>query len=153
MPEELVTLWRYRDLPEAFVARSKLDSQEVWCVLVDDNIVRLDWFWSNAVGGVRLQVADDDAEYALSLLAEEIPAGFTADETGEDYQQPECPNCHSRDVGFDSMYKGLALVSLCLFGLPLMSYLLFRALVPPLWIPKKLWKCEDCGNEWSAEYD
>jgi hypothetical protein len=139
MPEQLVTLWRYRDLPEALVARAKLDSQEIWCVLADDNIVRLDWFWSNAVGGMRLQVADEDAEFALSLLAEEIPAGFTAEETGEEYQQPVCPQCHSRDVTFEPVYSGVAL--------------LFLYFSLPVWIPKKSWKCEDCQDRWEAEYD
>jgi hypothetical protein len=147
MPEELVTLWRYRDLPEALVARSKLDSQEVWCVLADDNTVRLDWFWSNAVGGVRLQVADDDAEYAMSLLAEEIPAGFTAEETGEDYQQPECPRCHSRDVTFQSEYRGIALIFLSI------AVVTGWILALPVWIPGKSWQCEDCRNRWKAEYD
>ena len=53
MPE-LVTLWRYRDLPEALVAKSKLDSADLWCFLADVNMVYLDWFMSNAIGGVRL---------------------------------------------------------------------------------------------------
>jgi hypothetical protein len=139
MPEELVTLWRYRDLAEALVARAKLDSDAVWCVLADDNIVRLSWFWSNAMGGVRLQVEDNDAEHAMTLLAEEIPAGFTPEETGEEYHQPECPNCHSRDVTFEPMYKKVALPLLWGLGLP-------------VWIPKKTWKCEDCEHEWKAEY-
>jgi hypothetical protein len=147
MPEELVTLWRYRDLPEALVARAKLDSQEVWCVLADDNIVRLDWFWSNAVGGVRLQVADDDAEYAMALLSEEIPAAFTTEETGEAYTQPECPSCRSRDVTFESGYRKIALlflgVALVATWIPLL----------PVWIPGKSWKCEECGDRWEAEYD
>jgi hypothetical protein len=139
MPEQLVTLWRYRDLPEALVARAKLDSDAVWCVLVDDNIVRLDWFWSNAMGGVRLQVEDNDVEHALALLSEEIPAGFIAEETGEAYKQPECPNCHSRDVSFEPFNKAIALV--------LLQFTL------PVWIPKKSWICEDCRHEWKGEYD
>lgn len=49
---------------------------------------------------VRLQISDTDAEYAMTLLAEEIPACFSANETGEEYRQPECPDCHSRDVTF-----------------------------------------------------
>jgi hypothetical protein len=140
MPEELVTLWRYRDLPEALVARAKLDSDAVRCVLADDNIVRLSWFWSNAIGGVRLQVEDIDVEHATALLAEDIPVGFTAEETGKAYPQPECPQCRSRDVTFEPMYKGLAL-------------LLLNVLSLPVWIPKKSWKCEDCRDRWEAEYD
>jgi hypothetical protein len=131
---ELVTLWRYRDLPEALVAKSKLDSDDVGCALADREIVRVNWFLSNAVGGVKLRVADEDAEHAIALLSEEIPAGFAAEETGEAYQQPECPQCRSRDVRFEYMYKGMALVFLWLMGLP-------------VWIPKGLWHCEDCSHE------
>jgi hypothetical protein len=148
MAEELVTLWRYRDLPEALVARSKLDSDGVWCILADDNIVRLNWFLSNAIGGLRLQVASDDAEHALALLAEEIPAGFTAEETGEAYQQPECPKCHSRDVAFKPVPTG-AILALLWFAPVLAPPFALLALL----LPKKPWQCEDCGNKWRAEYD
>jgi hypothetical protein len=140
MPEELVTLWRYRDLPEALVAKSKLDSDAVGCALADTEIVRLNWYLSNAVGGVRLQVSDEDVEHAMALLSEEIPAGFSAEETGEAYQQPGCPKCHSRDVRFEHMYKGIALVFLWLLALP-------------IWIPKGLWHCEDCSHEWKSDYE
>ena len=40
----------------------------------------MDWFWSNLIGGVKLQVAAQDAEAVLAILGEEIPAGFTAEE-------------------------------------------------------------------------
>jgi len=137
---ELVTLWRYRDLPEALVAKSKLDSDAVTCFLADFEIVRLNWFLSNAVGGVRLQVADEDAEHAWALLSEEITAGFTAEETGEAYHQPVCPNCQSRDVAFDYFHRGLAAAVLWVISLP-------------VWIPKRSWRCEDCGHEWKADYE
>jgi|SRR5215472_7454236 len=140
MAEELVTLCRYRDLPEALVAKSKLESAALWCVLADENIVRLNWFLSNAIGGVRLQVSDEDSEDALALLREEIPASFSAEETGEEYWQPACPTCSSRDVTFEPFSKAVALV-----------FLQFTSL--PVWIPKRVWKCEDCSHEWKAEYD
>lgn len=135
MADQLVTLWRYRDLPEALVARAKLDSQLIWCVLADDNIVRLKWFWSNSVGGIRLQVVDEDAQLAFEVLSEEIPESFTAEEIGEEYRQPECPRCHSRDVSLEPLQRGIALAVLWFINLP-------------LWIPKKSWKCEDCGCQW-----
>jgi len=139
MSDDLVTLWRYRDLPEALIAHAKLDSEGFDCVLVDDNFVRLNWFWSNVIGGVRLMVRDDDIESALAVLGEEIPAEFTADDVGEDYQQPACPNCASRDVDFETSYRGVALAALWLWSVPLP-------------IPKKRWHCEDCGHEWKGEY-
>jgi hypothetical protein len=153
MPEEIVTLWRYRDLPEALVAKSKLDSADVGCFLADENIVRLNWFWSNAVGGVRLQVLDTDSEDAMALLGEEIPASFSAEEIGEEYLQPLCPSCHSRDVSFQPFNKGIALILLSLIGLPILLGISLWFILFPVWIPSELWKCEDCGHDWKAEYD
>jgi hypothetical protein len=140
MSEDIVTLWKYRDLPEALVARSKLESEDLPCFLADENIVRLNWFLSNVVGGLRLQVMSDDAQSAMELLGEEIPVNFTAEEAGEEYRQPECPRCHSRDVSFEPIYKGIALAVLWIMSLP-------------VWLPKSSWKCEDCRHEWKAEYD
>ena len=137
MSDDLITLWRYRDLPEALIAHSKLDAEGFDCFLADDNIVRLNWFISNAVGGVRLRVREDDCASALEVLAQEIPVSFTAEEVGEEYQQPACPKCSSLDVVFETMNRGIALVALWLFSFP----------VP---IPRRSWKCQDCRNRWQA---
>jgi hypothetical protein len=150
MAEELVTLWRYRDLPEALVARAKLDSDGVWCVLADDNMVRLNWYVSNTIGGMRLKVSSDDAEHAMALLGEEIPAGFTADETGEAYQHPECPKCHSRDVTFEPPRSGVILLLLWLLPVLALLYVLVLLLLPRR---KNPWQCEDCGHQWNVDYD
>lgn len=139
MSDDLITLWRYRDLPEALIAHSKLKAEGFDCFLADDNIVRFDWFWSNMVGGVRLRVREDDAESALELLGQQIPERFSAEEVGEEYEQPACPKCGSRDVAFESLYRGVALVALWLWAIPLS-------------LPKCRWHCENCGNEWKGEY-
>jgi predicted RNA-binding Zn-ribbon protein involved in translation (DUF1610 family) len=134
-----ITLWRYRDLSEALIAQSKLAAEGFDCFLADDNVLRLNWFWSNAFGGVRLCMRQDDAEAALAVLAEEIPESFNIEEVGEAYQQPTCPNCGSRDVDFETIHRGVALIALWAFSVPLP-------------IPANNWKCEDCGHEWKGEY-
>lgn len=139
MSDDLITLWRYRDLSEALIARSKLDAEGFDCFLADDNAIRLNWFWSNALGGVRLRVREDEGEAALSVLAQEIPETFTAEEVGEEYQQPACLKCGSMDVDFETMHRGVALLALW-------------ALALPLPIPANSWKCEDCGHRWKGEY-
>lgn len=147
MPDEVVTLWRYRDLPEALMAWSKLQSAGIECSLADKEIVRLDWFWSNMVGDVRLQLNETDAEDALAVLADEIPASFSAKDVGEPYVQPRCPNCQSRDVSFERFDRGLATLFL---GLGLVS----ASPSLPVWIPRfKRWKCEDCLHRWKADYE
>ncbi len=135
MADELVTLCSYRDLPEALLAQGKLQSQGIECFLADENIVRMDWYWSNLIGGIKLQVAAEDKDAAITALEEEIPASFTAEEVGEEYQQPACPKCGSLNIDFETIDKGIALTALYAMALP----------VP---IPKNAWKCEQCGVRW-----
>src|ERR1700685_1863096 len=54
-PRNLVTLRRYRDLSEAIVARTLLESAGIYVFLRDENLVRLDWQGSKLIGGIRLQ--------------------------------------------------------------------------------------------------
>src|SRR5882762_317201 len=93
LSSQLVTLRHFRDIPEAFFAKGKLESSGIECVLADDNLVRMDWLWSNVIGGMRLQVKREDAEEAEVALTEPAPAEFTEDEVGELYVQPHCPRC------------------------------------------------------------
>jgi hypothetical protein len=63
-----IVLRKYRDMPEAFVARSLLEDAGIECFLQDDNVVRMDWFWSDAIGGIKLVVRQKDAEESERLL-------------------------------------------------------------------------------------
>jgi len=137
VPDTVVTLWRYRDLPEALVARAKLEADGIECFLANENVIRLNWFWSNAMGGLKLQLLEENAERAMEILAQEIPASFSAEEIGEEYKQPICPNCGSLDVSFEE-YNKVTLVVLWLLSLP----------VP---IRKNRWQCEDCHVEWKEK--
>src|ERR1700675_4739217 len=51
----LVIVRRFRDLPEALLAKGGLESAGIECYLADDNMVRMGWFFSNFFGGVNLQ--------------------------------------------------------------------------------------------------
>src|SRR5262249_12434036 len=66
----LVIVRRFRDLPPAFVVKSILDSAQIDSFLADENIVRMDWFYSNLVGGTKLMVRPEDFEAAKALLDE-----------------------------------------------------------------------------------
>lgn len=67
----LVMVKRFRDLPEAFVAKSILDSAQIDSFLADQNLVRMDWLYSNLVGGMKLMVRPEDLEEATKLLDEQ----------------------------------------------------------------------------------
>jgi hypothetical protein len=65
-----VILRTYRDITEAMVDRTVLESAGIQCFLFDDNLIRLDWFVSNAVGGAKIVVSEKDAAEAAKILAE-----------------------------------------------------------------------------------
>jgi len=47
-----------------------LEDADILCFLEDENVVRMDWLWSNAMGGIKLVVRKKDAEEAAKLLSE-----------------------------------------------------------------------------------
>jgi Putative prokaryotic signal transducing protein len=134
---DLVTIRRYRDLSEAIVARAVVESAGIFCFLKDENLVRLDWQVSNFIGGIRLQVAADDAEAAESILSQPIPDEISIpDQPG--FDQPRCPRCGSTDIDWERQGRKAALVSLYLFSLPL---------------PRgdESWHCNHCDLRWQEK--
>jgi hypothetical protein len=70
---DLVTIRQFRDLPEAILARGILESAEIETFFADENIVRMDWFISNLVGGIKLKVKREDVEAANLILENPAP--------------------------------------------------------------------------------
>ena len=57
----MVTIKSFGSLQDALFARGRLDSAGIESFLLNENIVRLDWFLVNAVGGIQLQVEAENA--------------------------------------------------------------------------------------------
>ena len=108
----LVTVRRYRDLPEAFVGRSLLELAGIPALIADEHLVRMDWFVSNMVGGMRLQVDERDEADAREILEERVPETIPYGEE-EVYVQPTCPKCGSAEITLgDGTERGRSLVAL-----------------------------------------
>jgi hypothetical protein len=136
--QELVMLRRFRDLSEAMLAKGMLDSAGIESSLKDENMIRMNWFISNLIGGVRLMVKPEDVEAAKEVLNQPIPEGI--DYGGEEqFEQPKCPKCGSIDITFEELNKPLSYGSAWV-GIPL-----------PISSPK--WKCESCGARWVEEQE
>lgn len=133
---ELVTLRQFRDMPEALLAKGCLESAGIESCLVDENMVRLDWFWSNLVGGIKLRVDPKDTEAANEILDQPIPEGFDVAGVGE-YRQPTCPKCQSLDVTFQELNKPIAYATLYM-GVPI-----------PL--RRRAWRFHFCDAEWEDD--
>jgi hypothetical protein len=136
----LTTIRQYRDLSEAIVARCLLESGGIAVELRDENLVRLDWQVSNFIGGIRLQVENEDAADAIAILDAPAPATIDYDEEYTPYAQPQCPQCESFHITFEGSSRGSALLLLFAFSLP-----------SP--VGHKTWICEDCGHRWEESTD
>ena len=135
---KLVTIRQFRDLPEALLAKGSLESAGIECFLGDENLVRLDWFISNFVGGIKLCVRPQDAENARKLLDEPILEGLYVHGVGL-YEQPRCPKCNSLDVNFQELDRPIAYMSAFL-----------RVPIP---VQRKGWRCHACDAEWEERGD
>ena len=56
---------------DAYLLRARLEGSGIIAYVRDENLITLDWLYSNAVGGVKVDVADEDYEKALELLNSE----------------------------------------------------------------------------------
>ena len=132
----LVRVQRYRDLTEAFVGRSLLESAGIPAWIADEHLVRMNWFLSNMVGGRRLQVDERDEAAAREILEQGVPGTITYGPE-EVYVQPTCPNCGSAEITLgDGTESGRSLVALYLLAIP----------VSPR---EAAWHCEACGAQWA----
>jgi hypothetical protein len=135
--QAMVTIRQFRDLPEALFAKGSLESAGIECALLDANMVRLDWFISNLLGGVKLQVRQEDAAVALEILDQPIPENFDVSGIGE-YVQPRCPKCQSLDVNFREIAPAAYLST---------------AVNVPIPFHRRAWRCHSCDLEWEDDGD
>jgi hypothetical protein len=77
---DLVPIRTYWNLLEAELAKGLLAAAGIDAFLFDDNMVRLDWFNANALGGVKLRVDADMVEEANRVLEENVSAGALPEE-------------------------------------------------------------------------
>jgi len=133
---ELVTIRKFRDLPEALLAKGCLESAGIECSLADENMVRLDWFISNFIGGIKLNVRTEDVDNARKILDEPILEGLYVHGVGL-YEQPRCPKCDSLDVNFQELDRPIAFMS--------------AFLRVPMPVQRNAWRCHACRAEWDDD--
>jgi hypothetical protein len=68
MERKLVTVWRFSLPIQAETAQHVLATQGIQSFLGNVNVVAMDWLLGNAVGGVQLDVAEEDAAAAMKVL-------------------------------------------------------------------------------------
>jgi len=129
----LVTIAQYRDLPEAGLAKSRLEGAGITCFLDNEYTVGANWLYSNAVGGVKLRVRDEDAKEAKAII-EENPDAITSEESEVMLSDSACPVCGATEIDTKNYTRKFAALTL-LISLPLLLF----------W---KRYSCKSCGHRW-----
>lgn len=129
----LVTIARYLYTWEAEIVRGLLESEGIPATLADENIVRLNWSYALAVGGVRLQVPVQCVEAARSVMLKQ-QQGEYALALEKEFELPPatCSKCGARDLQPIHSVWWLVLLALS-FGL--------AAIFPP---PRNGVRCGKC---------
>ncbi len=66
--EKLITIATFHNQPEFLLARSRLDSADIECFALDENMLRVGGWHSHIFGGIKLQVRESDAQDAIAIL-------------------------------------------------------------------------------------
>lgn len=89
----LITLETFMNAMQASLVKQHLEAAGIRCVLADEFTVSNFWHLSNAIGGIKLQVAEEDFERASALLAaqrrEDVPGISYADEADEPEEETQ----------------------------------------------------------------
>jgi len=88
---KVLTIFPYST--EAQITKSKLESEGISVMLLDEKTIDSDPLISQAIGGVKLLVSDDDFEKALHIFNEIRP--YEVDENGN---QIYCLACNSNHI-------------------------------------------------------
>lgn len=110
MRSMFTTVASYHDPIEAHIACGRLRAEGIAAHVADDQLAVANWEWRLAVGGIRLRVAEDDAERARRVLRE-LDAGGYALEPPQDAKLRPTP--------LESWSSRLAWLALIVFHVPL----------------------------------
>jgi hypothetical protein len=132
MGERLLTVASFSTAPEAYLAKNRLDSADIYAMIVDEHTVGINWLYSNAVGGVKVKVFEKDLVQARAILEMNAPESESKSALSNGWGV--CPVCGSENVEYYSDKRGPFLTWLTL-GFPILP------------VRKKL-RCLSCNHGW-----
>jgi len=126
---------------QAHMVQGYLESEGIDTMLKDELTTQVNNMYSNAVGGVKVMVRDEDYENVQLILQkggyinpeklEKIEVVYRTSTTNKNY----CPFCHSENIGKKKTHDVIMLIASMIFGL----------IFPMV---RRTDMCFDCGKEW-----
>jgi hypothetical protein len=84
----LQTVARFDEASSAYIAKALLENEGIPAHIADEHLVGAYWIYANAVGGIKLQVAEADVERSRDLLAEDRSSQLLAPEFASQGDDP-----------------------------------------------------------------
>ncbi len=135
MKENFKLVGRFQYTYEAMIHKGKLESEGIKVYIWDNNTIDLNPQYSNAIGGVKLFVKNEDCQKAEKLLAE--ISQFSIDDNN---QLIKCKKCNEKQIEMYASIKDVKsffsfVISIFLFLIP------FHA--------KYKYRCNNCKLEFN----
>ena len=148
--EKFITVLTFTFAHEVAIVRGRLESEGVTCFVQDELTAQIHPFYSNAIGGVKLQVRESDLNQALDILKE---TGYIQEQDSQAPNEP--PRVNKQTDNPKIATKGAPL--LCPFCgsdevvKSKKTGWLFLLTSIPFWFPapvfQKTYYCFDCKRE------
>ena len=131
MNPRLVTVKTFSSAWEADLAKTQLEACGIEAFILDSQTISVNWLFSNAIGGIKLQVFEEQVMEAKEVLlknAEGLEETIVEDKI-------ICPQSESEKVTSVNWERRWSLVSILLLGFP-------------IFYPRDKYLCQDCGSKW-----
>lgn len=142
--QELLTVASFETAPDAWIFRNRLVSNGIDAFVADEHTVNMYWLYSNAVGGVKVQVPLRQLGLFRELELQRIPpeselAMHAADSALDDFGIEVCQRCGSSEITDSTWSKPWTFVLWLIFGFPI-----------PVYAPTT--SCNACGYRIPAQF-
>ncbi|HEX5057019.1 MAG TPA: DUF2007 domain-containing protein [Gammaproteobacteria bacterium] len=115
---KLVTIASFINPWDAYLAKGKLEDEGIPALIVDEYHVWANWIYAQALGGVKVQVMEENVAAANGILGS-VEQGRYEEELRKDFpdlDENNCPNCGS-DKYSSRMPLGFLLLAILSCGL------------------------------------
>lgn len=135
MGNELVTVGAFIFPIDAYLLKTRLESEGIQCFLADDITSYIYWLWCLAIGGVKIKVKESDVELAAEVIGREPEISNIPEEWAfEDGTVRTCPRCNSPVVYKATLHRRIGYASM-----------LLGIIIP---FPNWKWECLRCRCRW-----
>lgn len=129
--ERMKTVAALTSAQDAHLLRIRLESQGIQAEVCDEATTSVAPFYTQAIGGIRVQVSDEDLAKAKAILEEpvaevDLREGVT------------CPKCNSANIAKD-LDKDRSYFT---------SFLVSILMMLPVPLVRRRYKCNDCNHLW-----